>query len=359
MIIHHYYPHKTNIGDLFVVDGIRKLIRERLPGSEFVDLPVNESPKAKCFGLLGRNLDYSNSEADLIVIGGSNLYECRRNGEWGVTTDLSSIKKISKPIVIIGLGSGSSFRDKVRSCSDRSRAEICLLNEIATGSSVRDLSTANFLRSLGLRNYTVTGCPSTFLFDNSFVFRDSDIVAISFPPARLKKYRFMYFRLRSAIKKYIKYCKQAGLCPVLSCHDPRDIEFAKAVQGSGVDLFYSEKTAGYYALYGKAKFVVGFRLHAAIIGLSLGVPFIPTYFDMRGISFCETYNSTKWAIDATKFNLYRRLVESTEDILGREEAPFVNFLRSKQMYKSVMQSFIKTCVDKLCRHEYGNISTIY
>lgn len=347
MIVHHYYPHKTNIGDLFVVDGIRKLIRERLPGSEFVDLPVNESPKAKCFGLLGRNLDYSNSEADLMVIGGSNLYECRRSGEWGVTTDLDSIKKIQKPVMLIGLGSGSSFQRKVRGSSAQSRAEICLLNKIAIGSSVRDLRSGDFLRSLGIRDYTVTGCPSTFLFDNSFAFRDSDIVVISFPPARLKKYRFMYFRLSSAVRKYVKYCKQIGLRPILSCHDPRDIEFAEAVKCCGVDLFYSEKTAGYYALYGKAKLVVGFRLHAAIISLSLGVPFIPTYFDMRGLSFCETYNSTKWAIDVTKFNLYRRLIESTKDILNRKEAPFVDFLRSKQTYKDVMQSFINICLKKL------------
>jgi polysaccharide pyruvyl transferase WcaK-like protein len=347
VIIHHYYPHKTNIGDLFVVDGIRKLIRERLPGSEFVDIPVNESPKAKCFGLLGGNLDYSNSEADLIVIGGSNLYECRRNGAWGVTTDLDSIKKIQKPVMLIGLGSGSSFRRKVRGSSAQSREEICFLNKIAIGSSVRDLKSGDFLRSLGIREYTVTGCPSTFLFDNPFAFKNTDIVAISVPPARFKKYRFMFFRLISAIRKYIDYCRQIGLRPVLSCHDARDIEFAKGLQKDGVHLFYSEKTNDYYELYGMAKLVIGFRLHATIVSLSLGVPFIPVYFDIRGMSFSETYDSLKWSIDGTKFQLCRRLIRSTKDILDRKQFPFVNFLNKKQMYKDVMRSFINICVKKL------------
>lgn len=345
MIIHHYYPYKTNIGDFFVVDGIRKLIREKLPESQFVDIPVNKPRGKKCFGLLCTNLDYSNSEADLILIGGSNLYECRKNGAWGVTTDLDSIRKIRKPVVMIGIGSGSSFRRKVRSCSDQSKEEICLLNKIAIGSSVRDLGSGDFLCSLGLRNYTVTGCPSTFLFDNSFAFKDSDIVAISFPPARFKKHRFMYFRLMSAIRKYIDYCTQIGLQPILSCHDARDIEFAESFQKKAVRLFHSEKTSDYYELYGMAKLVVGFRLHATIISLSLGVPFIPVNFDMRGISFSETYDSLKWSIDGTKFNLCERLVRSTKDILDRKLLPFVNFLNKKQMYRNVMQSFISICVN--------------
>lgn len=347
MIIHHYHPDKTNIGDFFVVDGIRKLIGESLRESQFVDLPVNKPRETKCFGLLGENLNYSNSEADLIVIGGSNLYECRRSGTWAVTTDLDNIRKIKKPIMLIGLGSGSSFKGKVRSCSAQSKAEICLLNKMAIGSSVRDLNSGRFLHSLGLRNYIVTGCPSTFLFENSFTFKNSDTVVIAFPPKRFKRHRFMYFRLISAIRKYIDYCRQIGLQPILSCHDARDIEFATAIQKEGVKLFYSEKTSDYYELYGKAKLVVGFRLHAAIISLSLGTPFIPIYFDMRGRAFAETYDSLKWAISGTKFNLYRRLIKSTEDILGRKETPFVNFLSKKQMYRNVMQSFIDKCVKNI------------
>ncbi len=347
MIIHHYYPHKINIGDFFVVDGIRKLIREKLPEAEFVDFPVNKTPEAKCFGLTGKNIGCSNSEADLIVIGGSNLYECQKSGEWGVTTDLDSIKKIRKPIMLIGLGSGSSFKNKIRKCSEQSKAEICLLNKIAIGSSVRDLRSGDFLRSLQIRDYTVTGCPSTFIFDNPFTFNNSDIVAISFPPARFRKHRFMHFRLIYAIRKYIGYCIKIGLRPILSCHDPRDIELAESFKKDNIQLFYSKKTNDYYKLYEASKLVVGFRLHATIVSLSVGVPFLPIYFDMRGLSFCETYNSTKCAIDATKFNLYQRLVKDTKNILIEKKDAFVNFLKSKQKYKNVMQSFTSTCVEKL------------
>jgi polysaccharide pyruvyl transferase WcaK-like protein len=340
MIIHHYHPMNENIGDFFVRDGIRKLLREQRPDARFIDMPVNRVRNSQCdYGLRGSNLDRSLREADLIVVGGSNLYESRKGGEWGVTTDLESIAKITKPVLLIGLGAGSRFKKRVHKSNDDTLAQIVGLNGIAIGSSVRDVLTADFLKDIGLDNYTMTGCPAVFLFERPLSFKERpEFVAISFPPVRFSEHRIMYWMIMRTIRKYVHYCGRLGLRAVLSCHDSRDIESARSI--SGAEVVHSCEPKDYYDLYSEAAMVIGFRLHAAIMGFSLGTPFVPISFDMRTTAFGATFENSDLIIDGTRPGLYGRLVHATEAILNRNSTMFDKSFEMRDRYSHVMRSFL-------------------
>src|SRR5690606_27689850 len=118
MIVHHYYPlGSDNVGDHLVARAIRQALRRHFGAFEAVDMPVNDRYHGdRPIGLRGENIERSNQEADLIVVGGSNLLEPRRLKKktagrpgWGVFTDARSIERIEKPLLLLGMGTGSDF----------------------------------------------------------------------------------------------------------------------------------------------------------------------------------------------------------------------------------------------------------
>ena len=205
---------------------------------------------------------------------------------------------------------------------------------------VRDVFTKEFLDSLGVSKHRLTGCPASFLFERDFRFNDNPVVVISFPPTRYRKHPVLFFRLIRGLRKYAKYCQGLGLRPVLACHTENDLPAARSLKPADVEPFYSENAQEYYALYQQARWVVGFRLHSSILSFTLGIPFIPIYFDVRGRSFAETYQSRGWAIDAQRWGLYRTLVRRTEEIMRKNTEPFERFLARQRHLQGEMHNFL-------------------
>jgi polysaccharide pyruvyl transferase WcaK-like protein len=347
MLIHHYYPHTRNVGDYFVRDGIRSLFSRVLGETHFVDIPVAKPSVEKSpFGIKGDNILRNNSDADLIIIGGSNMYEAHPDGGWGVDTTLSELKKIKTPIILIGIGTGSRFGVETHQLSPEKRSEIIYLNERALASSVRDMRTYDFIRSLGISQHTMTGCPATFKFQENLRGNNSKEIAISFPPARLQKFRFTFWHSMRVISKYIDYCIKLGFRPILACHDPRDVPIAERFK-SRATVFFSDSPDDFYKLYGDSALVVGFRLHAAIISLSLGTPFIPIYFDHRGAGFLETYEAMSPSLYLNSWTLLSTLKKRTDKILARNFEDLGPLVRKKEELERVMADFVSGCATKI------------
>ncbi len=346
MIVHHYYPHTGNIGDHFIADAIRRLVSHHRPGAQIIPFPVNRHRRdeRQPFGLQGENLDRTNEDAGLVIIGGSNLYEFNRHGRWGVATDVDSLRRLRVPVLLLGIGHGSRRRDDVRPGSRESLAEIRLLNEQAVGSSVRDTITLEFLHRMKIDKPVLTGCPATFLFDQTLVFNEHPQAAIAMPPARFRKDRLRFFCIVRAIRKYIRYCRDRSLSPVLACHTSEDADLVGKLRFAGAEVFCSDRTEDYYALYRQSRMVMAFRLHAAIISLSLGTPFVPVNFDQRGQGFVETYESEDWAIDAARWGLYKGMAARTESILGRDESAFERFVANKGRLHALMHEFLRNAL---------------
>src|SRR5215217_4844605 len=165
MRVHHFYPKTRNVGDHFVQRGIERMIREVVPAATFTLFNVNSRGGDETgYGLTRANVERANREADLVIVGGSNLYEGSLRWPWGVHVEAGALERLRVPLFLLGLGTGSDFLARARRPSRRAREEIRLINERADFSGVRDAPTLKWLRDLGVSKAELTGDPATFIF---------------------------------------------------------------------------------------------------------------------------------------------------------------------------------------------------
>ena len=141
-----------NVGDLFIVDAIKRIIIHDRARSFDVDprKPVSRE-----------TIDRINREADAAVICGTNLWYKRMSkpGRWMFTLD--DLRAIKVPIIPVGVGT-------TRHDGDDNGFEPATLRQIehihgscAMGAT-RDIRTAEALAAAGISNVAMTGCPTLF-----------------------------------------------------------------------------------------------------------------------------------------------------------------------------------------------------
>ena len=299
--IAHIYPkYDRNTGDHFVQMGILRLLRERLGDFEYVpissrrDAPDPSEP----VGITRESLPCIQG-CDLLVIGGSNLYEVS-DGRWGVVVEDEALDSIKTRVLPLGIGSGWAFgvprlpampenvASQVRRLHDRSRR----------GGSVRDLLTARELERHGIGPSTVTGCPAQLLAEEPLRPVGRGIVGVAFPPRRMyagpalspKRSRSAgHVRRRLLTRFFLGLLKALGNAKLevrVLVHDAADLPLAERLLGS--DFVYDASAARMLDAIRECDVIVGFRLHAGIAGLSFGIPPIPILLDGRSLGFAET-----------------------------------------------------------------------
>src|SRR4051794_9993577 len=125
MRVHHFYPKTRNVGDHFVQRGIERMIREIVPEATFDLFNVNSrGTDATGYGLTRETIERANREADLIVVGGSNLYEGSLRWPWGVQMEPDALERLRVPLFLLGIGTGSDFLSRTHKPSRRALREI-------------------------------------------------------------------------------------------------------------------------------------------------------------------------------------------------------------------------------------------
>lgn len=313
MVIHHYVPFTSNVGDLFVRDGIHLRLREHFPDARVLELPANDPHRRlqTPVGLEGANLERTNNSADLVVVGGSNMYE---GPEWRFTTTVEAIKALRPPLAFIGLGIGSVRGRRTRPLSEKSLAEIRASHGRAAGVAVRDNTTSDFLRHLGLRS-RMTACPATFVGREPMRLAPIRRVAVSAPPARfLPKWGHRgYARstlMLATFKRVLHALAAQGLDFAVIAHDERDVAYLNLLlhEFGRKPLYFGNETRLYYEQFRAADFAICYRLHMAISCLGWGVPFHLVNFDLRTEAFRDTYGIGTITYDAFGLGAMRRLV---------------------------------------------------
>src|SRR5947208_17033962 len=110
MRIHHFYPKTRNVGDHFVQRGVERMIRALVPRATFDLFNVNSRGADETgYGLTRATVARANREADLIIVGGSNLYEGSLRWRWGVHLEPDALDDLCVPLFLVGIGTGSSF----------------------------------------------------------------------------------------------------------------------------------------------------------------------------------------------------------------------------------------------------------
>lgn len=334
MRVHHFYPKTRNVGDHFVQRGIERMIRDLAPRATFDLFNVNSRGEDRDgYGLTRATVERANREADLVVVGGSNLYEGSYRWPWGVHLEAGALDALRVPLFLLGIGTGSDFLSRTHEPSARARGEIMLLNERAAFSGVRDVLTLDWLRKLGVTKAELTGDPATFIFNHpARSVGHGGHVLVVMPPVRFWGSASRFWRVRPrgraafrAVASLARELTERGQKIVVACNDPADVPLARRLFCEGGERFGGALACPrtpeeYFNLLSDSRAVLTGRLHTAVVSFSLGVPFVLIDSDQRTHGFVETYQLDKWAVAPSAEDFGPRLRERTLRLLGGGDA---------------------------------------
>ncbi len=303
------------------------MIRRIVPQASFELFDVNSRGKEPGeYGLTSIAIERANNYADLIIVGGSNLYEGGFRWPWGVHLDTSALECLRVPLFLMGIGTGSNFDSSLHEPSRRARTEIKLLNQWATLSGVRDLTTLEWLQRLGVSKAKLLGDPATFIFN--FPLREQESgghVLITIPPHRVWSSKRGLWKARrfgrpifEALVNLARTLVENGEQVVVACNDPHELPLASRLFDCWLPrpVICPEDTQDYCEILSQSRVVVSGRLHTAAVAFSLGIPFLLIDLDHRTRGFLETYHLAHASVAPSRRNMGRLLKEHTNALLG-------------------------------------------
>jgi polysaccharide pyruvyl transferase WcaK-like protein len=349
MRIHHFYPKTRNIGDHFVQRGIERMIRSIVPDATFDLFNVNSRGEDKSdYGLTRAAIERANRDADLIIVGGSNLYESSWRWRWGVHLETGALENLQVPLFLLGIGTGSDFLSRPHAPSLRARNEIRLLNTHAAFSGARDVLTCDWLHQLGISKAKLTGDPATFIFNHPLQQNKRDgHILMTMPPLRFWNTKRQFWKVhvsgRAVFKAIVTLARlllEKGHTVVVACNDPLDWNltcqlFDGWFPGQSVCPSSPEE---YFQILSNSRAVITGRLHTAVVSFSLGIPFVLIDTDQRTHGFIETYQLDSWSVSPSGKSIAARLKEQADKLLSDEaQEPWEFFIRKRdQMYARAM-----------------------
>jgi polysaccharide pyruvyl transferase WcaK-like protein len=360
MRVHHFYPKTRNVGDHFVQRGIERMIREAVPAATFELFNVNSRGGDETgYGLTRETVERANREADLVVVGGSNLYEGSLRWPWGVHLEAGALERLRVPLFLLGLGTGSDFLSRVHRPSRRARGEIRLLNERADFSGVRDTLTLEWLRGLGVTKAQLTGDPATFIFNRPARGADEgEHVLVVTPPLRFWSGASRFWRVRSRSRgrelfraevSLANALAESGLRVVVACNDPADLDLTRGLFGARFDgrVLCPQSPEEYFRLLSDSRAVVTGRLHTAVAAFSLGVPFLLIDADQRSHGFVETYGLGGWALEPSR-DFGARLSERAARLLGGDaRAEWETLVRKRDLMRGRASGLLRAALARV------------
>src|ERR1043166_303659 len=357
MRIHHFYPRTQTIGDHFVALGIASMIRSLVPDATFEHFDVNSrGADQKDYGLTEAAVERANNEADLVIVGGSNLYEGSFGWPWGVHLDLDALPKLRVPLFLLGLGTGSSFASPLHQASPRARAEIIPLNKHATLSGVRDVTTLDWLLRLGVTKAKLMGDPAAFIFNRTVQTNTSGQILIAMPPRRIWTSKRQFWKVRRegrrialAMVRLTRSLLENGADVAVVCNDPLDLPvWEKLFDGSlPRQLICPQTPAEYFQLLRDSRAVISGRLHTAVAALSLGIPFLLIDLDARTHGFLQTYQLEDCSISPSLAASALVLTTRCTELLNEGAPVWQSRLEKRdQLYDSAM-GYLRTALERV------------
>ncbi|MFT3882639.1 MAG: polysaccharide pyruvyl transferase family protein [Gemmatales bacterium] len=356
--VHHYFPkNSSNVGDTLVAHAIQQALRRHFGKLEFVNIAVNDRFKKdgqQTTGLLGQNIIRTNREADFVVVGGSNLLEPRKVSRgkpvfhWGIQTNVEALERLHVPVLLLGMGTGSDWGQPIRSYSSQAKLEVQLLHRKAFAAAVRDMPTKVELAKIQVQ-VECTGCPVTFLTDRPIAKNDQlKALMVSMPPARiLKTWSGKWFMLQTI--NYVRWLQSEAIPFVITLHERADLDFAPHWIPPGIPVFYTEDVPELIERYEDSCGVIGFRLHAALLGLGLGKPIIPVNVDWRGRAFSQTYALDAMALEPGKWGHFKRLKRQTTQLLNGDSTLYTTLNAQKQIFLNRYHQFLSQAATNYLR----------
>jgi glycosyltransferase involved in cell wall biosynthesis/tetratricopeptide (TPR) repeat protein len=306
----------TNSGDSLITAAVQRL------------LPRHQH---QLFPLLRRLTDEEIEQVnacDQAIICGTNLYQ--HTFACALTSDV--MDRIRIPILPLGVGASAAIGHMPRMDDDGIRA-VRRLHERCAMASVRDPLSWNFVRSLGISNVELTGCPVLFHggVNPSFHPRSGGQLHLSIR-ARLLHVEDTWLEKQRRTLDLI--CEEFH--PVLVLQSPYDVPIAEELaHRHGLSIEWQTDNAATPLLRGvrNASRVIGYRLHFGMLALSHGIPSTFIGSDTRVSEFCGMMGLPYHDVRTYK----------DEDVLSelRQPAPsYDRFLNNRSSLRSAMDGVL-------------------
>jgi polysaccharide pyruvyl transferase WcaK-like protein len=334
--------------------GIARMISEIVPEAVFELGDVNSRGLDRVdYGLTRSAVERANNEADLIIVGGSNLYEGAVGWRWGIHLDLQALKNLRVPLFLLGIGTGSSFGAPLHKPSARAKVEIKFLNEYAMLSGARDVITFTWLQELGVTKAKLMGDPATFIFNYPLQqMNHGDHILITIPPRRVWSNKRQFWKVRtsgralfSGLVKLARTLTEKGEQVVVACNDPLDLPVAQSLFDRWLPqgVVRPETPEKYFQLLTKSRAVVSGRLHTAVVAFSLGIPFLLIDIDQRTHGFLKTYELETSSIIPTGPAI-ARLAEQTDALLNGDRCRWQTHIEKRNQMYTVAMSLLNSAL---------------
>lgn len=263
-----------NVGDLFIVDSLKRILVHDREHSFDVDprQPISR-----------KDIERINAEADAAVICGTNLWYKRmpKPGRW--TFGLDDLNAIKAPVIPLGVGT-TRHSDADNDFEPETLAQIRRIHESCAVGSARDWRTAEVLNAAGIKNVSMTGCPTLYRsLEPAWNLRSK-------PGARKVVVTVRKGAARN-VRKLLHVLTRGGLEPVIAAQQDPDNFLARPIPliRKAWPTLYQFDMKPYADLVDEAAGAIGWRLHGNMIHLAHGNPAVLFSNCSRGESFCQTF----------------------------------------------------------------------
>jgi hypothetical protein len=264
----------TNVGDLFITDSLKRIVRHDRTRSFDVD-PRKPVPR--------ETIDRINRDADAAVICGTNLWYKRmaRRGRWMLTLD--DLRAMKVPIIPLGVGT-TRHHDDCNDFEPDTLAQIRQIHASCAVGSASDVRTAEVLDGAGVRNVATTGCPTLFR-SLAPIWRQRRGAPTNKVVVTVRK------GAAKNVYKLVRELTRRGLEPVVAAQQDGDNFLATSIPfvRKAASTVYTRDMRPYIELVDQAVGAIGWRPHGNMLHLAHGNPAILFANCSRGQSFCRTF----------------------------------------------------------------------
>lgn len=311
-----------NVGDLFIADSVRRILRFDEAASPRIDPRKPVTPA---------DIDRINQTRAAVIVGTNLWYrQLSRPGRWMFT--LEDLRKIRVPIIPFGVGT-TRHGDDDSGFEPDTLAQIRFIHESCALGSARDPRTLEELERAGLRNVNMTACPTMFrALSPQWRLREkqSRRVAVTVRHGQKHNVRALLRRLR-----------QRGLEPTVAAQQAKDNFTAKRIPlvQEATPTLFEFTIEPYLKLVEEARGAIGWRLHGNMIHLAHGNPVILLSNCSRGESFCEAFDLPVIRCPDHHRLSKTEIAEHVEQLL--DPRTFASFPRKYAEHRASMARFLE------------------
>lgn len=258
-----------NAGDALIESAVTRLVG----ADEVVRLPLGGQ-------VTDAHIAAANA-ADAALICGTNLYQSRF--ACGLTERV--VAAIRVPLIPLGVGTSAPIGE-IPVMDAAGTAAVRAIHARCRVGSVRDRASLRFLRSIGVRNVELTGCPVLFHGLTCPDFRPSGEGYTLAPRARLLHVDPRWQQRQSELLHMLARHYRPRL--VLQSPYDRD-EAGRLAERYGLDVVSDPdwQAAPYIEAAQQQRLSVGFRLHFAMLSMAYGKPALLIGHDSRSDEFAR------------------------------------------------------------------------